>query len=77
VVLVQLGSSVELVNEAISPRIRAIADDNDSSSTLAAMDAIAVARRRIAANVAPALTLEALLITVAEANRSAPRKVHP
>ncbi|WP_440708431.1 DNA polymerase III subunit delta' [Herbiconiux sp. YIM B11900] len=77
IVLVQLGSSVELVNEAISARVRAIAEDNDSSSTLAAMDAIAVARRRIAANVAPALTLEALLITVAEANRSAPRKVHP
>ena len=75
VVLVQLGSQVELVNEAISPRVREMAAGNDSSSTLAAMDAIAVARRRIAANVAPALTLEALLVTVAEANRSAPRKV--
>lgn len=71
VMLLQLGAHIELVNEAIGDRLREIALGNDSSSTLSAMDAVAVARRRIAANVAPALTLEALLITVAEANRTA------
>ncbi len=75
VVLVQLGAQIELVNEAISARVRQLAEGNDSSSTLAAMDAIADARRRISANVAPALALEALLVTVAAANSSAPRKV--
>ncbi|MFB2581037.1 DNA polymerase III subunit delta' [Herbiconiux sp. P15] len=60
---------LELVNEAIRSRILTVAEGNDSSSTLAAMDAIADARRRIAANVAPALSLEAMLITVAEAGR--------
>ncbi|WP_066043446.1 DNA polymerase III subunit delta' [Herbiconiux solani] len=75
ILIVQLGSQVELVNESISPRVREVASSNDSSSTLAAMDAIAVARRRIAANVAPALALEAMLVTVAEAARSASRKV--
>jgi DNA polymerase-3 subunit delta' len=75
IVLVQLGSQIELVNEAIAPDVRRVAESNDSSSTLAAMDAIAVARRRIAANVAPALALEAMLVTVAEAGRSASRKV--
>jgi DNA polymerase III subunit delta' len=75
VVLVQLGSEVELVNEAIAGEVRRRAADNDSSSTLAAMDAIADARRRIAANVAPALALEAMLVTVAEAGRRSLRKV--
>ncbi len=77
IVLLQLGARVELVNEAISAEVRRRAEDNDSSSTLAAMDAIADARRRIAANVAPALALEAMLITLAEAGRSASRKVAP
>jgi DNA polymerase-3 subunit delta' len=77
VVLVQLGApeSVELVNEAIGARVREVAAGNDSSTTLAAMDAIAAARRRIAANVAPALSLEAMLITLAEAGRTVARKV--
>ncbi|MCS5735508.1 DNA polymerase III subunit delta' [Herbiconiux daphne] len=75
IVLVQLGARVELVNEAIAADVRRAAENNDSSSTLAAMDAIADARRRIAANVAPALALEAMLVTVAEAGRSASRKV--
>jgi DNA polymerase-3 subunit delta' len=77
VVLVQLGADVELVNEAIADEVRALAENNDSSSTLASMDAIADARRRIAANVAPALALEAMLVTVAEANRLAARKGQP
>jgi DNA polymerase-3 subunit delta' len=64
---------LELVNAAIRPRILEAAAGNDSSSTLAAMDAIAAARRRIAANVAPALSLEAMLVTLAESSRLAHR----
>jgi DNA polymerase-3 subunit delta' len=64
---------LELVNEAIRPRVLEAAAGNDSSSTLAAMDAIAAARRRIAANVAPALSLEAMLVTLAESSRHAHR----
>ncbi|WP_368498830.1 DNA polymerase III subunit delta' [Herbiconiux sp. A18JL235] len=74
VVIVQLGAGLELVNEAIAERVRKAAADNDPTSTLAAMDAITDARRRIAANVAPALALEAMLVTVAESNRQAARK---
>ncbi|MDO9395862.1 MAG: DNA polymerase III subunit delta' [Herbiconiux sp.] len=77
VMLVQLGADLELVNEAMSGEVRRLAERNDSSSTLAAMDAVAVARRRIAANVAPALALEALLVTVADAGRTASRKAAP
>jgi DNA polymerase-3 subunit delta' len=76
VLLLQLGAArsdggLELVNQAIRGRVEKAAEGNDSSSTLAAMDAIAAARRRIAANVAPALALEAMLVTVAESGRHA------
>ncbi|MFB2555216.1 DNA polymerase III subunit delta' [Herbiconiux liangxiaofengii] len=79
ILLVQLGApgTVELVNESIVGRVREVAAGNDSSSTLASMDAIAAARRRIAANVAPALSLEAMLITLADAGRASARKVSP
>jgi DNA polymerase-3 subunit delta' len=77
VVLIQLGApdTVELVNEAIGARVREVAEGNDPTTTLAAMDAIAAARRRIAANVAPALSLEAMLITLSQAGHGAARKV--
>jgi DNA polymerase-3 subunit delta' len=75
IVLLQFGARVDLVNAAIADRLHDIAERNDPSSALAAMDAIGDARRRIAANVAPALALEAMLITVADLGRHASRKV--
>ncbi|GAA2249815.1 DNA polymerase III subunit delta' [Herbiconiux moechotypicola] len=75
VLVVQLGAHVELVNEAISGEVASLAGAGEPATTLGVIDAVADARRRVAANVAPALALEAMLVTVAEANRLAARKV--
>ncbi|MEQ1738009.1 MAG: DNA polymerase III subunit delta', partial [Rhodoglobus sp.] len=61
--LIQLGVDVEPVNLDIVDRVRAAAALSDAPATIATMDAIAVARRRIDTNVAPALALEAMLVT--------------
>jgi len=62
VLLVQLGASVELVNLSLEAELRAAAEASQPHQTLAVLDAIATARRRIEGNVAPALALEAMLI---------------
>ncbi|MBF0673309.1 MAG: DNA polymerase III subunit delta' [Salinibacterium sp.] len=62
VLLVQLGASVELVNLSLEAELRAAAESSRPDQTLAVLDAIATARRRIEGNVAPALALEAMLI---------------
>ncbi len=63
ILLVQLGAESEPVNLEIMDRIRAAARTSTPAQTLATLDAIATARRRIDNNVAPALALEAMLIT--------------
>ncbi len=63
ILLVQLGAESEPVNLEILDRIRAAARASTPAQTLATLDAIATARRRIDNNVAPALALEAMLIT--------------
>ena len=63
ILLVQLGSGLPTINSAIQARLDEMAERTDAASTLAVLDAFAVARRRIGANVAPALALEAALIT--------------
>jgi DNA polymerase-3 subunit delta' len=63
ILLVQLGVAGEPVNLDIFPRVEAAAALSDPAGTLATMDAIAIARRRIDSNVAPALALEAMLVT--------------
>lgn len=65
VLLRQLGASAELVNEALARRIEDTASGSTAADTLAVLDAITEARERIAANVAPLLALEAMLMTVA------------
>ncbi|QEE60739.1 DNA polymerase III subunit delta' [Salinibacterium sp. dk2585] len=62
VLLVQLGASVELVNLSLETELRTAAEASRPHQTLAVLDAIATARRRIEGNVAPALALEAMLI---------------
>jgi len=69
VLLLQLGAPVEPVNAAIEDRLRAAAAACVPEATLATMDAIAAARRRIDANVAPALALEAMLVTAIRGGR--------
>jgi len=62
ILLLQLGATTELVNAAILDAVVAASQSSSPAETLAMMDAIATARRRIASNVAPALALEAMLV---------------
>lgn len=61
--MLQLGAGVELVNEAVRPELEVAARAGSAELSLAALDAIALARRRIEGNTPPALALEAMLIT--------------
>jgi len=63
ILLLQLGVGDELINLPIRDRLVAAAGASTAPETLATMDAIAIARRRIESNVAPALALEAMLVT--------------
>ena len=65
ILLLQLGAPSEPINLAILPRLVAVSERTTPSATLATMDAIATARKRIEGNVSPALALEAMLISVA------------
>lgn len=63
VLLIQLGAATPLVNRARSDALHALARSGDPAATLAVLDAIADARRRLPANVAPLLALEAMLVS--------------
>jgi DNA polymerase-3 subunit delta' len=63
VLLLQLGVAGEAINEAIRPDLERAAAGATAPQTLATMDAISTARKRIAGNVTPALALEAMLVT--------------
>lgn len=63
ILLLQLGSTVEPINVEILERVQAAARSATPAQTLATLDAIATARRRIGNNASPALALEAMLIT--------------
>jgi len=64
VLLLHLGVGDDLVNESIRPQLEQAVTASTPATTLAVMDAISVARRRIESNVAPALALEAMLVAV-------------
>jgi len=61
--LLQLGADIELVNEAIRGRLEVAAQASTARQSIAALDAIALARRRIEGNTPPVLALEAMLIS--------------
>jgi DNA polymerase-3 subunit delta' len=63
VLLLQLGAGLELVNEAIRGELEVVARERSAELSLEALDAIALARRRIEGNTPPVLALEAMLIT--------------
>ena len=65
VLLLQLGAGVELINLSIHADLIRASEQSSAAGTLAIMDAIATARRRIESNVAPALALEAMLVAAA------------
>jgi DNA polymerase-3 subunit delta' len=62
ILLVQLGAGLELVNEALRPAVERAAHALSPSAALGAMDAIAIARHRVAGNTPPALALEAMMV---------------
>ena len=63
ILLLQLGVDTELINLHIIDELQQAARQAGPTETLATMDAIATARRRIAGNVTPALALEAMLVS--------------
>ena len=63
VLLIQLGVQGELINLQIERQLMAASTEATAPQTLKTMDAIATARTRIAGNVAPALALEAMLVS--------------
>ncbi len=69
ILMLRLGAGVDLVNEAIRPELERVASDGSAEDTIATMDAIALARRRIEANVPPVLALEAMLVAAVPAER--------
>ncbi|MEO8263339.1 MAG: DNA polymerase III subunit delta' [Pseudolysinimonas sp.] len=63
ILLLQLGVGTEPVNLAIYPALTEAAGRSTPSRSLETLDAIATARERIEGNVAPALALEAMLVS--------------
>jgi DNA polymerase-3 subunit delta' len=61
--MVQLGREDAVINRELLPQLVSSATSSTPTATLATMDAIALARQRIEANVAPALALEAMLVS--------------
>lgn len=64
VVVTQIGASVDLVNADFSHQIEAVAGESTVEQSIRKMDAIAVARERLAGNVDPLLAVEAMLVSL-------------
>ncbi len=62
--VLDVGATVRLVNADCLDQIRALAAMHTPESLLGVMDAIALARERIGANVAPLLALEAMAVAM-------------
>ncbi|MGO4691470.1 DNA polymerase III subunit delta' [Glaciibacter sp. 2TAF33] len=63
IIMVQLGRTASVINREILGELESAAASSTPEATLATMDAIALARQRIESNVAPALALEAMLVS--------------
>ncbi|GAB3119704.1 DNA polymerase III subunit delta' [Glaciibacter psychrotolerans] len=63
VMMVQLGRESTIINRELAAELRVASSATEPAGTLATLDAIALARHRIESNVAPALALEAMLVT--------------
>lgn len=70
VLLLQLGVDGDPVNGAVQDRLTSVARGSTPAATLTVLDAIATARQRVEANVAPALALEAMLVAVSRHGRA-------
>ena len=67
--LLGLGAPAEPVNAAMRDQLDRALEVVPPAAALEVLDAVALARQRIAANVAALLALEALLVTIARATR--------
>ena len=63
VIMVQLRREASVINRELLAEIRAVGESSTPAATVTTMDAIALARQRIESNVAPALALEAMLVS--------------
>ncbi len=63
ILLIQLGTDLELVNASLRARLDEAARRTTAEQSLAALDAIGQARRRVEGNTPPVLAIEAMLIT--------------
>lgn len=63
VIMVQLGREQTVINLELLAELRAASAAGPPAATVATIDAIAIARQRIQSNVAPALALEAMLVS--------------
>lgn len=73
ILLLQLGVDLEPVNLAIYSDLSTAAARATPAQTLATLDAITEARTRIEGNVAPALALEAMLVTAIRRDQAGAR----
>ncbi len=64
VLVVQLGADVDVVNAEHEDQVRAVATGSRPEQTVHRMDAIGLARTRLAGNVAPLLAVEAMTIAL-------------
>jgi len=64
VLVVQLGADVELVNRAVADQVRSTAGASTPETSVHRMQAIGQARTRMAANAAPLLTIEAMVVAL-------------
>ncbi|EAR24159.1 DNA polymerase III, delta prime subunit [marine actinobacterium PHSC20C1] len=71
ILLTQIGATSELINLSLLNNITTVAARTTPVATLAIMDGIAEARRRIESNIPPTLALEAMLVKVAVSGRGA------
>lgn len=62
VLRIQLGAEADVINSEVLDRLHELAQARSAEDTVATMEAIATARERIDANVAPLLAMEAMLI---------------
>ena len=63
ILMLHLGRDASIINIELADRLRTAVTESTPEATLATMDAIALARKRIESNVSPALALEAMLVT--------------
>jgi DNA polymerase-3 subunit delta' len=70
ILLMQLGVSSDPINLSIYSDLVSASQSATPQETLATMDAIATARKRIESNVTPTLALEAMLMSARRKARS-------